>query len=476
MVLLPLLFNSFLILILNNSLSRAESLIASSRRQMTVVHKLTHAIYVETEILLGGNNAMMNGSYRFFSPLLNQGWAMVENDLAVISQNLTAEASYIKFQNDINNLLERQQAIFIKSESPSMRLDNILVKLRRINEWVLIGGKLTRLLHRLQEEVREKYLQSVRLQQEEQKLVGEIVIVAIISNTLLALLLIRLFQRDFSARINALSEMAKKLPFNEPINETISGSDELQEIGVELAKVSWKLADVAEYRQSLMQMMAHDVRSPLMAAEISIATLDKFMKKSLSLKSSEKLTDASRALANCLTLVNDLLLLESLENGETKPVFETCDIDEIISSAIENQALRSKVDTVNSCDGIVLKVDRKQISLVFQRMISSADGRSPDGGALEITCEAVNNRLRLKVRDYGNPLLEQDSAGLFDKACQASRVGDDAIDSLGLSIAVPILNLHGGSIEAKALTDGNLLSLDLPLLKEPPYGAQEKRT
>ncbi len=141
MVLLPLLLNSLAVLILNNSLSRAESLIESSRRQMTVVHKLTHAIYVITEILLGGNNAMMNGSYSFFSPLINYGWKMVKADLADVSENITPYASYIKSCDEMNSLIDRQQAIFLKGENKSMGFDNIFMKLRRVNEWVSIGGK-----------------------------------------------------------------------------------------------------------------------------------------------------------------------------------------------------------------------------------------------------------------------------------------------------------------------------------------------
>ncbi len=69
---------------------------------MTVVLKLTHAIYAVTEILLGGSNAMMNGSHRFFSPLINRGWAIVRDDLAQVEKNMPADPNHATFQREIS--------------------------------------------------------------------------------------------------------------------------------------------------------------------------------------------------------------------------------------------------------------------------------------------------------------------------------------------------------------------------------------
>lgn len=464
LVLLPLFVNSFLILLLNNSLSRAESLIEASRRQVNVVHKLTHATYAVTEILLGGNNAMLNGTFNFFSPLINRGWAILKSDLASVSQNISPDASYRKFQAEMDALLNRQHAVFIKSENPSLGLDSILIKVRRINEWVKIGGKQSRLLHALQEEVQEKYFSLVRAQQEEQKLVGLIVIVAIFLNSMLALFLSKLFQRNFTGRINALGEMAKSLPLNAPINETISGSDELQQIGVELAKVSWKLAEVAEYRRSLMQMMAHDVRSPLMAADISIATLESFLKDSISAQGADKLSDAGSALSNCLSLVNDLLLLESLENGETKPNFANCDLGEVMSSVLKSEHF-SKANIMVSVAGSV-RADREQIIVVIQRMIFNALSRTTADGKIQVTCEKHENHQRLSVRDDGKPLTAKESVDLLDKAVQASNTNNGDENPLGLAVAAAVMNLHDGLIGHQSIEDGNVLYLEFPLLSE----------
>jgi signal transduction histidine kinase len=460
LILLPLLFNCLLILILNNAVIKAERQIDISRKQMTVVYKLTHAIYAVTEILLGGSNAMMNGSYRFFSPLINRGWTIVQDDLSAVAQNVDLDESYKQFDEQMKSLLDRQQAIFLKSEDRSLGFNNVFIKMRRAAEWIRIGGKQSLLLHEQQKVVRENFLHSLQLQRNEQKLIEEIVVAGFIANIILALLLYRHFHRNFMGRVNALSKMARKLPLNEPIDEVLTGSDELQDIGVELAKMSWTLADVAEYRRSLMQMMAHDVRSPLMAADISIATMSKFLGSSLSAGGRQSLIAAGDALADCLVLVNDLLLLESLENGEAKYHLKDCDLHHLISSVVENADYLHSHALENLADAFVVKADAELISKVLDRLLREASLRAPAGSTIKVTTALqTDGRVVLEVSDQGKPLTEAESTMLFDKLQQAQRTAAGEVNSLGLSIAPAIMALHNGSIQQRSSDDGNAFTL-----------------
>lgn len=463
LVLLPLLINCFLLVILNRAATQAESQIDTSRKQMTVVLKLTHAIYAVTEILLGGSNAMMNGSHRFFSPLINRGWAIVRDDLAQVDKNMPADATHAKFQQEISSLLNRQQEIFIKGEDRRMSFDNIFIKMRRINEWVKIGGKESRLLHDEQAAIRDKYLQSLQSQRREITLISQIILVGLVANVLLALFLYRDFHRNLMGRINALSNMAKKLSLNEPLNEVITGSDELREISVELAKVSWRLADIADYRRSLMQMMAHDVRSPLMAADISLATLSKFMSDSLSERGSQNLEEASQALQNCLSLVNDLLLMESFENSEVKLDLKDCKSEDLVSQTLGQASYLGCFQVLNRTESAVLRIDREQISRVLERILRFAASRAPEGSRILVNGTASNDCYQLEVSDQAVPLGDDEASKLFDKLHQAQIAGGSKVHTLGLSIAVPILQRHQGSISYKRIADGNAILLELPL-------------
>lgn len=429
---------------------------------MTVVLKLTHSIYAVTEIMLGGSNALMNGSYRFFIPLINEGWRILHNDLSQVAENTAQDALSVNFNTQMEKLIDRQKAIFLRTEDRTMGFDNVFIKMRRINEWVKIGGKESRLLHEQQEAVRAKYLRSLQSQKNNEKLTEQIVITGLIANILLALFLYSHFHRNFMSRINALSSMAKKLSLSEPVDEIIAGSGELQDIGIELAKVSWQLRDVSDYRQSLMQMMAHDVRSPLMAADISIATLRKFLNDEFSEAGHESLTEAEDALTNCLNLVNDLLLLESLENGVEKLHLEDCHLQQIVHSVVDGAKFLENVKIVNHVQDLVVRADHVQTTTVVERLLLSAALRAPVGSTVSVDSRILKNFYRLEVSDEGAPLPQVESSKLFDKLHQAHVAGGGKTDSLGLAIAAQVMSLHGGSIQYESKVGGNTIFIELP--------------
>lgn len=464
MVLLPLLFNCILLAVLSKSASDAENLIDTSRRQIKVVHKLTHAIYVLTEIALGGSNALMNGKYQFFAPILDGGWTLVKEDFAEISTNIIHDATSSAYLTEINELVERQKSIFANAKVP-VSFDNVFIKMRRVQEWVRVGVRLSNLLHELQENVREKYLHSVKAQKDKQGVITSIVIIGLLINILIAVILSRHFRANFVKKINQLSKMAQNLPLNEPINETVSGSNELQEIGVALAQVSWRLADVAEYRRSLMQMMAHDVRSPMMAAQISIATLKKLVHDSLTSEGSASLAEGEQAISDCLTLVNDLLFLESLENGDTKFEQIVCDVQEIVDAVVENYRTSKAVTVSSSVDSIIAKLDRTNLTLIIERMLADASNRAPENSNLSITSKIANDRLHLTICDKAPPLTPFECSNLFDKIYQAGEASRYKTNSLGLAVAARIVQAQNGSINCRPTADGNCLSLELPVLQ-----------
>ena len=469
LVLLPLLFNCVLIGVLSKSVSEAEALIDESRRRIKVAHKLTHAIYVVTEMILGGNNALMNGKYQFFGPMLNTGWTYLANDLEEVSKNVTADATTGDYQAEINDLIERQKAIFANAKVP-LSFDNVFIKMRRVQDWVRVGARLSNLLHAMQEDVREKYLHSLKAQKDKQAVITLIVIVGLTVNLLIALFLIRHFRANFVKQIDQLSKMAQMLPFNEPISETISGSEELQGIGVALAQVSWRLADVAEYRRSLMQMMAHDVRSPMMAAQISIVTLKKLVHDSLTSDGSASLSEGEKAISECLTLVNDLLFLESLENGDTKFEQIVCDIQEIVAAVVNNNQNLKNVTVSSSVDSIIAKLDKTNLTLIIERMLADACNRAPENSNVSITSEVANGRMNLTIRDQAPPLTPVECSNLFDKIYQAGEADRYRTNSLGLAVASKIAQVQNGSINCQSTAEGNSLALNLPLSQ--PFGQQ----
>jgi K+-sensing histidine kinase KdpD len=87
-----------------------------------------------------------------------------------------------------------------------------------------------------------------------------------------ALLLIA-FLWDITKRLKVLVANAERIPTGNALAERVSGSDELALLDGVLHNASGELASAKEYRKSLMEMVAHDLRSPLSSVKSTVDIL-----------------------------------------------------------------------------------------------------------------------------------------------------------------------------------------------------------
>ena len=82
-----------------------------------------------------------------------------------------------------------------------------------------------------------------------------------------------LFLTNITSRLAVLVENARRLPKQLPLVERVKGTDELTYLDNVLHEAAKELKNSAEQRQYLMQMVAHDLRSPLMSAQVALYVL-----------------------------------------------------------------------------------------------------------------------------------------------------------------------------------------------------------
>jgi hypothetical protein len=92
-------------------------------------------------------------------------------------------------------------------------------------------------------------------------------------NLLLALIMGALFLYDITRRLSILVQNAQLLPKLLPLNERVEGGDELSYLDSVLHDAAEELRNASEQRRYLMEMVAHDIRSPLMSSQVSLEVL-----------------------------------------------------------------------------------------------------------------------------------------------------------------------------------------------------------
>ena len=136
-------------------------------------------------------------------------------------------------------------------------------------------------------------------------------------NIILSITLIWYFARGITSRLQLVTENASRLPRLEKQSANIGGNDELAYLAAVLDDASDKLIAAAEHRRAIFGMVAHDMRSPITAGQL---TLD-LVQESIELSSGAANNDiaiAQERLKGTLKHVNDLLAIEK-EKDLDKP-------------------------------------------------------------------------------------------------------------------------------------------------------------
>ena len=136
------------------------------------------------------------------------------------------------------------------------------------------------------------------------------------ANVILALLLVAVFSRSINARMRVLIDNATRLPRGEELKQHVAGNDELAYLDRAISDASSQLMAAAEHRRSIFGMVAHDMRSPLTAAQNFLQLLEE-MEDNISEAAKAHLASAESCLSAILEHVQALLNVERAKSEKS---------------------------------------------------------------------------------------------------------------------------------------------------------------
>lgn len=294
------------------------------------------------------------------------------------------------------------------------------------------------------------YLAQMRSRQaESRQQVKTFVFAGIIGNFILAIFLVLIFIRNITGRLAILVENARLLPAGQKLKKHVMGGDELAYLDNALHSAAEELEKAAAQRQSLMEMVAHDLRSPLMSSQVALEILaDEKVANALPPQAVRQVNAVQRNIGRLVTLTNDLLTLDKLEAGKLEPELAFEDIKTTVEEALQSvQALARQKGIVltNNCQAERVSIDRARILQVLVNYLSNAIKFSPVNGQIIVFTGRDQGRLTVSVLDQGPGLTAEVQARLFDKYYQGEGQQSKGY-GLGLAIAKLIVESHGGEV------------------------------
>ena len=239
----------------------------------------------------------------------------------------------------------------------------------------------------------------------------------------------------------------------------------------ELKVIAEKAESATQAKSEFLSRMSHDIRTP-MNAIIGLTHLAEEEDDAQKVKTYLHSIETSSSFL--LGLINDILDMSKIENGELMLKDEVYHVDEFIESINtiikplmdeKNIDFQMNVRTSTPC----IRTDKLRFNQIFFNLLSNAAKFTPEGGRVEFLAADLPERdgkagLRFTVRDSGVGMSKEFLQQLYDPFSQErSAEGDKQMGTgLGLPIVKSLVDIMGGTIAVQSeLGEGTTFTVEL---------------
>ncbi len=237
-----------------------------------------------------------------------------------------------------------------------------------------------------------------------------------------------------------------------------------------LHRSNQELRESERLRQSLTDMLVHDLRNPITALLGVLDLLGMTLGDKLTSMHQQLLSNARHSGHTLITLVSEMLDVSKMEAGKLQLTPEPVDMSALLQEnaaaveglmQLEGQTLRLEAEP-----GLPpITCDRHLIGRVIANLLSNAIKHTPAEGVITLRMERRPVEVIISVVDTGSGIPPEYLGRIFEKFTQAEK---DARahrgTGLGLTFCKMAIEAHGGRIWAEsAVGQGSTFSFALPV-------------
>jgi heavy metal sensor kinase len=225
--------------------------------------------------------------------------------------------------------------------------------------------------------------------------------------------------------------------------------DELADLARTLNAMLDRIRSAVGQQRRLVDDASHELRTPLAAMR---SELDVSLRADDLAPAGREVVESVRDEVDRLSrILDDLLTLASADEGTLALATEDVRLDALAGRAGDAmQPLAARRSITIAVDGAATTVtgDPERLRQALGNLVENAVKFSPDGGVVGIRTASRNGSASVTVTDDGPGVAEADRDRIFERFFRAdrSRTRGVAGSGLGLSIALEIVEAHGGRI------------------------------
>jgi signal transduction histidine kinase len=211
-------------------------------------------------------------------------------------------------------------------------------------------------------------------------------------------------------------------------------------------EVTERLRSIDKMKDTFLQAVSHDLRSPLTAILGSAVTLEQ---SEYELSDQDRADLLQRIAANARKLdrlLSDLLDTDRLQRGIVAPDRRPTELGELVRAVVAEPEVvgRRRVDVSVEGEPLVADVDRAKVERIVENLVSNAAKHTPAGARVWVAARADGDGILLVVDDDGHGVPEDARDVIFQPFRRGPGTEDVPGVGLGLSLVSRFAQLHDG--------------------------------
>ncbi len=240
-----------------------------------------------------------------------------------------------------------------------------------------------------------------------------------------------------------------------------------------LRLVEEELASNTRAKDAFLAVLAHELRNPLSSLRNGIEIVRRRSGPDRTL--SQTATTMARQMSQLVRLVDDLLDLSRIDQGNIELQRERVEVKDVIDRAVETcrESLTAREHTLVLAPvepSLAVHGDRHRLVQVISSLLANSAHYSEPGGRISITVSSEGRQIIVAITDNGPGIPPEALEHAFDVFAElrAQRARTDGGLGVGLALVRTLVELHGGSVHVHSPDPraGSSVVIQLPALDD----------
>lgn len=285
-----------------------------------------------------------------------------------------------------------------------------------------------------------------------------------------AMHLVRLAREDFqrlmlqspAADVDMLRKFSHRLRTTDNVLTSLSSSEnQLTGRVTELTAENRQLLELQRLRQQTIDLVTHDLRNPLQGITAATDLLQTTLSETDRARHRKLFTYINAHCSRLQHLVDSLIDISRMENGELRLLPELTDVAQIVRSAIERARPTFETNDMTCEENLPpalprLTVDAQLLDRVITNLLDNGAKYSPRGGRVTVSGWHDADELTLAITDTGIGIAPEQREQMFERFARGENPDNPRVGGFGLGLTFCRLAVeaHGGRIWIEDGPDG----------------------